>query len=72
MPQIFAFALLGAGAVAGYRWVTRQVEAAKAAGERAEADLRRAAEVMRNTPKDLGRLELDAATGVYRPRQTGA
>ena len=44
MPQLIALALLGAGAVAGYRWFSRgQMVAARAAAERAEAELRRAA-----------------------------
>ena len=71
MPQLIALALLGAGAVAGYRWVTRQFEAAKAAAENAEAELRKAADVATGQPKDLGALEWDAAAGVYRPRAQG-
>jgi hypothetical protein len=67
MPQLVALALIGAGAVAGYRWFTRQMAAAKVAAERAEAELRRAAESATGAPKDLGRLEWDAATGVYKP-----
>ena len=68
MPQLFALALLGAGAVAGYRWLSRQLDAAKSAAERAEAELRKAADAATGQPKDLGALELDVATGVYRPR----
>jgi hypothetical protein len=68
MPQLFALALIGAGAVAGYRWLSRQMAAAKVAAERAEVELRRAAEAATVKPKDLGRLEWDAATGVYKPR----
>lgn len=64
MPQLFALALLGAGAVAGYRWFARQIDNARSAAEHAEAELRRAA----GEPKNLGVLEWDAANGVYRPR----
>jgi predicted negative regulator of RcsB-dependent stress response len=72
MPQLIALALIGAGAVAGYRWFNRQMEAARAAAERAESELRRAAETAAGAPKDLGRLELDMASGVYKPRAPGA
>jgi hypothetical protein len=69
MPQLFALALLGAGAIAGYRWLARQAEAARVVAERAEAELRRASEAATGTPKDLGRLEWDASSGVYKPRE---
>lgn len=68
MPQLFALALLGAGAIAGYRWFTRQMDAAREAAAAAEAELRRAAENAGGQPKDLGALEWDPANGVYRPR----
>lgn len=68
MPQLFALALLGAGAIAGYRWFARQIDNAKAAAEQAEAELRRAADAATGQPKDLGSLEWDAANGVYKPR----
>jgi hypothetical protein len=67
MPQLIALALIGAGAVAGYRWVAKQMAAARVAAEQAEAELRRAAAGA--APKDLGRLELDSASGVYKPRK---
>lgn len=72
MPQLIALALIGAGAVAGYRWFSRQMEAAREAAARAEAEVRGAAAATSGAPKDLGRLELDAATGVYKPREPGA
>jgi predicted negative regulator of RcsB-dependent stress response len=68
MPQLFALALIGAGAVAGYRWFTRQLDAAREAALRAEAELGRAAANANGQPKDLGSLEWDAVNGVYRPR----
>ena len=71
MPQLIALALLGAGAVAGYRWFSRQMVAARAAAERAEAELRRAADMAGGQPKDLGALEWDASAGVYKPRRDG-
>jgi hypothetical protein len=67
MPQVFALALIGAGAFAGYRWISRQLDAIAKAANQAEAELRRATESAAQ-PKDLGQLEWDAASGVYRPR----
>ncbi len=72
MPQLFALALLGAGAIAGYRWLARQMEVARAAAERAEAELRKATDPAVGQPKDLGALEWDASTGVYKPRGPSA
>ncbi len=69
MPQLFALALIGAGAYAGYKWLSKQVQAANAAAVDAAEQMRRAAEqAAGNAPKDLGRLEWDAQSGVYKPR----
>jgi hypothetical protein len=67
VPQLFALALLGAGALAATRWVAKQVTAAKEAADAAEAQLRRAAE-RANAPKDVGQLEWDEVAQVYKPR----
>lgn len=67
MPQVIALALLGAGVYAGYRWFTR---AAREIGEsirRAEEELARQEATGRRIEKNLGALEYDPATGVYRP-----
>ena len=71
MPQVFALALIGAGALAGYRWIARQLDAMTRAANEAEGELRRAAENATGQPKDLGQLEWDAVNGVYRPRVNG-
>lgn len=68
MPQLIALALLGAGALAGYRWIARQMDGARAAAERAEAERGKAAGSSADEPRDLGALEWDAAAGVYKPR----
>ncbi len=68
MPQLVVLALLGAGAVAGYRWFSRQLSAANDAAVQAEAEMRRAAAQATGQPKDLGQLELDPVNGVYRPK----
>ncbi len=69
MPQLIALAILGAGVAAGYRWVSKQMEAAREAADRAEAELKRAAEATTGQPKDLGELEWDAVAQVYKPRR---
>ena len=66
MPQLIALALLGAGVAAGYRWVARQMENARAAFDHKQEAERRSADD--GQPKDLGELEWDAAAQVYRPR----
>jgi len=63
---MIALALLGASLYVGYRWFAR------AAGigariERAEDGLR--PQSQRPIEKDLGALEYDPASGVYRPEQ---
>jgi len=64
VPQVIALALLGAGLYAGYRWLAR---AARDLGAR----LQRPDEPRRQSrgpiEKDLGALEYDPASGVYRP-----
>jgi len=62
MPQILAAALIGAGVYAGYRFArARLSKTDKGVGEAAKT----AASAQ---PRDLGTLEADPATGVYRPR----
>jgi hypothetical protein len=68
MPQFIAFALVGAGMFAGYRWAQKKFAEAKVAADRAEAELRRRAGEAAGQPRDLGRLELDPASGEYRPK----
>jgi len=65
MPQLVALALLGAGLYAGYRWVVRTKESL-AEMRRAQDELRRS-DAGGSLEKDMGPLEYDPATGVYRP-----
>ena len=65
MPQLIVLALAGAGLYAGYRWLWRPARMVVAEVRRAEDELRRAA--ARSVEKDMGRLEYDPRTGVYRP-----
>ena len=65
MPQVIALAFLGAGLYAGYRWFARAAGGIAARVERAEAELRQRSQG--RIEKDLGALEYDPASGVYRP-----
>ena len=65
MPQVIVLALLGAGAYMGYRWLVRTSRQIAAAMQRAQDDLRRGAPP--HVERDLGRLEYDPQSGVYRP-----
>jgi hypothetical protein len=67
MPQVIAVMLAGAGLYAGMKWLSRTFSEAQ---RRAEAEARRQEAVARGAQaaKDLGTLELDPQSGVYRPR----
>ena len=65
MPQVIALALLGAGLYAGYRWLARAASDIGAGMRRAEDEL--AQKATGRIEKDLGALEYDRASGVYRP-----
>jgi hypothetical protein len=58
-------ALVGAGIYAGYRWLWRPARMIAAEVRRAEDERRRAAARLRE--KDMGALEYDPISGVYRP-----
>ena len=65
MPQVVLLAAIGAGVYAGYRALMR-------AGERFAAELRRSEDEARQRAamgpeKDLGTLEFDPRSGVYKP-----
>jgi hypothetical protein len=70
LPQLIVIALIGAGFYAAYRWVRQASDAIRAELNRAEDELRRQTAGGR-VEKDLGRLEYDPATGVYRPQKRG-
>ena len=69
MPQLIIAALVGAGFYAAYRWMKQMSEAIAADLSRAEAERRQ--RPGGRIEKDLGRLEYDPATGVYRPQKRG-
>lgn len=66
MPQLFVLALVGAGLYAGYRWMSRSAQEIRAEVRRAEDELRHRT-AGRAIEKDMGRLEYDPVSGVYRP-----
>ena len=67
MPPLIAFALVGAGVYAGYRWLSRELDRATAEARRMDGAREQRAREETAVPKDLGPLEWDAASGVYRP-----
>ncbi len=65
MPQLMVLALVGAAIYAAYRWLWRPARIIAAEVRRAESEMRRAA--ARSAEKDMGALEYDPISGVYRP-----
>lgn len=65
MPQLAIAMIVGAGLMAGYKWVARELQRQSDSAELAQAEMRRRTEV---GPRDLGSLEWDEAAGVYRPK----
>jgi hypothetical protein len=65
MPQVVAAVLIGAGIAAGFKWIAKEM--ARVADEARVAHGDTAPRNVTTAPKDLGRLEWDAKSGVYRP-----
>jgi hypothetical protein len=63
MPQLMALAFIGAGLYAGYRWV-------KGTTSVLTGELNKQAQPS-VTEKDLGSLEFDPKSGVYKPVKSG-
>ena len=66
MPQVMAAVLVGAGIAAGVKWVMKEMARAAEATRVAHDELKQRGPVD-GRPKDLGKLEFDAKSGVYRP-----
>lgn len=64
MPPVIGLVLLGAGIVAGYKAYRRYAEATRPGARGGDGSAGDGA-----AAKDLGRLELDPSSGVYRPKQ---
>jgi hypothetical protein len=69
MPQVMAAVLIGAGIAAGVKWILKEMVRAVESTRLPNDDLDQA-EPVKIVTKDLGRLEWDPATGVYRPAGT--
>jgi hypothetical protein len=67
MPQLVVLALMGAGLYAGYRWFSRAAKEVTAEIRRTEDELRQRSAL--TLEKDMGELEYDPASGVYRPKR---
>lgn len=81
MPPFIALAIAGAGLYAGVKWLAgewqraaaeRRDDGAECADDPARAPRQRSGFDPRHMPKDLGTLEWDAKTGVYKPRKETA
>jgi hypothetical protein len=68
MPQLVVLALVGAGLYAGYRWFSRTTKEVTAQIRRTEDELLRRASGQA-LEKDMGVLEYDPGSGVYRPKR---
>lgn len=74
MPQLMALLLVGASAYVGYRTVKERIGRSRQRRDEREPNSASArkdageAGPSGGEPKNLGSLELDPATGVYRPR----
>jgi hypothetical protein len=62
VPQLMLLALVGAILYAGYRWLSRSTR-------QIAAEVRRTGDALRPRRRavDMGRLEYDPVSGVYRP-----
>lgn len=69
VPQLVIAAMLGAGLYAGYRYIARTAQKMADDARRAQEDLMRQATGA--VEKNLGNLEYDPGTGVYRPSKHG-
>ena len=65
MPQVVAAVLIGAGIAAGFKWIAKEM--ARAASEARVAQEKTGRHNVGMAAKDLGALEWDAKSGVYRP-----
>jgi hypothetical protein len=70
VPQLVILALLGAGVYAGYRWLARASREIAAELRRTQEELHRGSSPAQ-VERDLGSLEYDPKSGVYRPAKRG-
>ncbi len=78
MPPLVFAVVIGAGCYAGFRLFAKLIEQAQMPTRserervRREAQVRNQARASDGTTRDLGELEWDEASGVYRPRRDSA
>ena len=68
MPQLLGLVFLGAGVIAGYRAFQRISGKIRTTNEATQAPDSRSASGQL-PEKDLGSLELDPASGIYKPKR---
>jgi hypothetical protein len=68
MPQLIAVFVAGAGIYAGLKWLSKTLESQARMAARQAEELRRRSGEKGRVPKDLGTLEYDPESGVYKPR----
>ena len=73
MPPLLFAAALGAGCYAGFKLFAKLIEQAQMPTRSEKERVRREhqARAANGTTRDLGELEWDEASGVYRPRRDG-
>ena len=71
MPPLVIAAMVAVGAWAAYRVARHVLVAGEPAKQAPEADATEPSGTEPPAIKDLGRLELDPASGEYRPREPG-
>lgn len=67
-PYVLVPMLVAAGVFAGTRWLVREVSRKASEAARVAEDLQRRANAAARVPRDLGTLEFDPVTQVYRPK----
>jgi hypothetical protein len=68
MPPLILLALVGSGCYAGYKLFSKLVEQAQTPSRDETERVRREARAATGTTRNLGELEWDEKSGVYRPR----
>ncbi|MBK9079020.1 MAG: hypothetical protein WBP38_10855 [Hyphomicrobium sp.] len=68
MPPLVLLALVGTGCYAGYKLFSKLMVQAQTPSKSETDRLRREAAARSGSTRDLGELELDEKTGVYRPK----
>ena len=68
MPPLVLLAIAGVGCYAGYKLFAKLIEQAQTPSREEVERIRREARAATGSTRNLGELEWDEKTGVYRPR----